>query len=130
MGRKTYESIGRPLTNRTNIVITRQADYSVQGCIIVPSLEAAIEKACAAPGSEEIFINGGSEIYKQALEKNIVDRIYLTEIDAEFAGDAYFPEIDESKWKITEKEEGEIDASNIYRHKFLVLERAKELNFT
>ncbi len=89
MGRKTFESIGKPLPNRTNIVVTRQPEFSALGCIITPSLEAAIEKAVAAPGADEIFIIGGGEIYKQAM--NIAGRIYLTVIEKEFEGDAYFP---------------------------------------
>lgn len=124
MGRKTYESIGKPLPNRTNIVITRQPDYSAQGCIIVPSLEDALQKAAAAPGSDEIFINGGGEIYKQAIAQNLVDKIYLTEIEKDFDGDAFFPEFDKSKWKLVRRESGKLDAENIYPHSFLVFEKA------
>lgn len=123
MGRKTFESIGKPLPNRTNIVITRQPEFSAQGCIIVPSLEAAIEKANAAPGAKEIFIIGGGEIYKQAIAQNLVDRIYLTEIEKDFDGDAYFPEIGEAIWKLVREERGIINAENIYPHKFSVFDR-------
>jgi dihydrofolate reductase len=86
MGRKTYESIGKPLPNRRNIIITRDINYSVNGCEVVNSLEEAF----LLTGSD-CFVIGGGEIYKQSLDKT--DRIYLTLIDKEFEGDTTFPEI-------------------------------------
>ena len=86
MGRKTYESIGRPLPNRRSIIITRDTDYSVDGCEVVNSLEEALLLS-----NSDCFIIGGGEIYRQAID--IADRIYLTLIDKEFEGDTSFPEI-------------------------------------
>ena len=86
MGRKTYESIGGPLPNRRNIIITRNSDYSVDGCEVVNSLEEAFLLT-----GDDCFVIGGGEIYKQALDKS--DRIYLTLIDKEYDGDTQFPEI-------------------------------------
>jgi dihydrofolate reductase len=102
MGRKTFESIGRPLPNRTNIVITRNKDYREEGIVACSSLEEAIEWAGRAPGSDEICIIGGGEIFRQALP--IADRIYLTVVQWPFEGDAHFPEFDESKFKETARE--------------------------
>lgn len=86
MGRKTYESIGRPLPNRRSIIITRDTDYKVEGCEVVNSLEEALLLS-----NSDCFIIGGGEIYRQAID--IADRIYLTLIDKEFEGDTSFPEI-------------------------------------
>lgn len=90
MGRKTYDSIGRALPNRTNIIITRNGNFRVEGCVIVGSLEEAIEVAKNSPGSEEIFVIGGGEIYTAALP--IADKLYLTLVDSEDQGDIFFPE--------------------------------------
>jgi len=104
MGRKTYESIGKPLPNRTNIVVTGKADYDVSQAVVVHSLETAISRArqiseCHGP-PKEIFIIGGAKIYEQTMD--FADRIYLTHIDAIFEGDTYFPEIDGKIWELTE----------------------------
>jgi dihydrofolate reductase len=88
MGRKTYESIGRPLPNRRSIIITRDTNYKVDGCEVVNSLEEALELS-----NNNCFIIGGGEIYRQAMDK--ADRIYLTRINKEFEGDTTFPEIGE-----------------------------------
>ena len=93
MGRKTYESIGKPLPGRTSVVVTRNPVYSVPGAVVVNSLEAAIS-SCG--DDEEIFVIGGAELYRQAI--TLADRIYLTEIDANIDGDAYFPEFTHSEW--------------------------------
>jgi len=98
MGRKTYESLGRPLPGRTNIIITRQANYQAPGCAIAPDLAAAIE-ACG-PNEEEAFICGGGQLYHEALA--MADRIYLTVLSREVAGDTCFPEISETEFEITE----------------------------
>lgn len=122
-GRKNYESIPekfRPLPNRTNIVITRQKDYPAPGAIVVGSIEEAIQKAKETK-DEEIFIIGGAEIYKQSIE--LADRIYLTQIHNKFDGDAFFPELDHSKWSETSKTEGIIDDKNKYPHTFLILDK-------
>ncbi len=90
MGRKTFESIGRPLPGRKNVIITRQMDYSAADSVIVPDLAAAL---AACEGSKEVFICGGDTVYREAMP--IADKIYLTIIDEEFDGDSFFPEIPE-----------------------------------
>ena len=90
MGRRTFESIGRPLPGRKNVIITRQLDYSAADSVIVPDLQAALS-ACA--GADEVFICGGDTVYREAMP--IADKIYLTIIDEEFEGDSFFPEIPE-----------------------------------
>ena len=100
MGRKTYDSIGRPLPKRTNVVITRDTNLAIEGCTVVHSLEEAV---AMFDKNEEVFIIGGAQIYAQALA--IADRIYLTVIDKEYEGDTSFPEIDYSAWKEISREE-------------------------
>lgn len=122
-GRKNYESIPekfRPLPNRTNIVITRQKEYSAIGAIVVDSIEKAIAKA-KETGDREIFIIGGAEIYKQSI--NICDKIYLTQIHHSFDGDAFFPELDMHKWKETQRIKGVVDDKNKYEHEFITFEK-------
>jgi len=87
-GRKTFESIGRPLPGRTNIIITRNTDFRAEGCIVVTSLEEAIEKASGL--DSEVFIGGGGEIYRQALP--FTNKLYLTIVDSELEGNVFFPE--------------------------------------
>ena len=93
MGRKTYESIGRPLPNRTNVVISRQ-NMAIEGCTVVHSLEEAI---ALFPHDEEIFVIGGAQIYAQALP--IADKLYLTFVHRDYAGDTSFPQWDHGDWK-------------------------------
>ncbi len=111
MGRKTHESIGRALPGRTNIVITRQKDYSADGCVIAGSLEQAIEAAKDAKGSEEIFIIGGAEIYKLAMP--LINRLYLTKVHTTIEGDKFF-EYDPNEWKEISREEHPADEENKY----------------
>lgn len=94
MGRRTFESLNGALPNRINIVITSQADYQAPGCLIAHSLEAALSMAAAR--SESIYIGGGAQIYLQALP--LAERMYITEIEAEFEADAYFPAFDERQF--------------------------------
>lgn len=99
-GRKNYESIPskyRPLKDRTNIVVTRQTDYTEDGCVVVHSIEDGIDLAKQS-GEAECFIIGGGQIYKSVLEKGLVDQLYITHVLDSFEGDTYFPEIDENKW--------------------------------
>ena len=117
-GRKTYESIGKPLPNRTNIIITHDNEYKAEGCIVVHSADEALK---AAGNVEEIMVIGGSQIYKEFLPR--ANRMYLTKIDAEFEGDTYFPEYKIEEWKETSYEEHERDAENQYDYRFVVLER-------
>lgn len=99
MGRKTLESMNGPLPNRTNIIITRQKNYTYEGRTIVNSLDEAF---AACPQDEEVFVIGGGEIYKQAIDK--ADKIELTRVHTTVEADAYFPEIDLNKWELTEEE--------------------------
>ena len=115
MGRKTFESIGRPLPNRTNIIITRDKSYKADGCVVVHSSEEALN---AAKGSEEIMIIGGEQIFREFLPK--ADKMYLTIIDKDFEGDAYFPEYNKNEWKITHKEDHEDDG---LKYSFVDLEK-------
>lgn len=105
MGRKTFDSVGRPLPNRTNIVVTRNPDFSYDGVVVVPSVEAALEKAktLIKDPNEEVFILGGGEIYRQTI--GIADKIYLTVIGRDFDGDTKFPDFDETKFNITFRED-------------------------
>lgn len=99
MGRKTYESIGKPLPGRTTVILTRDAAYRMDGCLTAGSLDGAI----AACGDDpEIFFVGGAELYAQVLPR--ADRLYLTEIQAEYAGDAHFPEVDPGRWREIDRE--------------------------
>lgn len=116
MGRKTFESIGRPLPGRTNIVVTRQAGYAPDGVNVVASLDEAIGIAKAQAtrdGVDEIFINGGGEIYRQAMP--LAERLYITHVDAEPEGDTNFPDISASEWDSTVLDDvrpGERDSAN------------------
>lgn len=123
MGRKTYESIGKPLPGRTNIVITRQADYQPEGVKVVSSVEAARELAesvCLIDGQEEAMIMGGAEIYALALPHT--DRLYLTEVHADVDGDAFFPEYDKSLWQEVAREDFAAEGPNPYNYSFVVYE--------
>ena len=115
MGRRTFESIGRPMPERLNIIVTRDRNYKAGDCIVVNNVEDALN---AAKGSSEIMVIGGAQIYKEFLPR--AHRMYLTLIDAEFEGDAYFPEYDKNEWKIINKEDNE---HNGLRYSFVDLER-------
>ena len=118
MGRKTYDSIGRPLPKRTNVVITRDTNLTIEGCTVVHSLEEAV---AMFDKSEEVFIIGGAQIYAQALA--IADRIYLTVIDKEYEGDTSFPEIDYSAWNEISREEHSGGEEFEHPFAFITLER-------
>lgn len=101
MGRKTFESIGKPLPGRTNIIVTRQADYRTAGAVVVGSLAEALQRAgeiAAADGAEEVMIGGGGEIYREAMP--LAQRLYVTHVAASPDGDAYFPDIDAKSWEV------------------------------
>lgn len=124
MGRLTYESIGRPLPQRTNIVISRQKDYQPAGIQVVSSLEQAVklaENQCLIDGSNEALIIGGEQIYAQSLAR--ADRLYLTEVDACIEGDAWFPAIAETEWLEKERQEFSADDQNPYDYSFILMER-------
>ncbi len=99
MGRRTFESIGRPLPNRTNVVVSRQ-DIEIDGCTVVHSLDEAI---ASFPREEELFVIGGAQIYAQALP--LADKIYLTVVHRDYEGDTSFPQLDESDWTETARED-------------------------
>ena len=120
MGRKTFESLGKPLSDRVNIVITRQKDFSAEGILTAPSLRAALEKAGEFP-ERDIFIIGGGEIYRQSL--NLSDKIYLTRIHRHFEGDTHFPELSKEQWKIVSKEDHHQDDRNPHSYSFIIYER-------
>ena len=123
MGRKTYDSIGRPLPGRTNIVITRDPQWRADGVEVAGSLQDALamaEKACASAGAEEIMVIGGEQIYRMTLPA--ADRLYLTQVDAEVEGDAYFPEVDSACW--TQVDELLPEKTDTHPYRFLTLDRA------
>ena len=99
MGRKTFDSIGKPLPGRVTVVVTRDRGLKVEGCLIAHSLPEAI---AACTGDEEIFVVGGAELYAQALP--LVDRLYITEIQQEVEGDAHFPEFNRAEWQEVSRE--------------------------
>lgn len=99
MGRKTFDSIGKPLPGRTTVVVTRNTDLQIEGCLVAHSLKEAIA-VCAGDG--EVFIVGGAELYRQAT--SLADTLYITEIQQDIEGDAYFPEFDMNAWRETSRE--------------------------
>jgi dihydrofolate reductase len=118
MGRKTWESLGRPLPGRLNIAISRNTDYEAEGAVVVSSLDEAVE---AAGEAEEIMIIGGANLYQQALSR--VNRLYLTRVDAAFEGDAWFPKINEDEWELSVVESHEPDDANAYPYRFETYDR-------
>lgn len=118
MGRKTYESIGRPLPGRQNIVLTRDAHFQPENIDIAGDFDQALQLAGEA---EEVMVIGGSTIYQLALP--LAQRIYLTEVEAEFEGDAWFPELDMNEWSLSEQSFSEIDAKNAWRCSFKKYEK-------
>ncbi|MEO0038694.1 MAG: hypothetical protein RIQ59_1905 [Bacteroidota bacterium] len=113
MGRKTFESFPKPLPNRTHIIITRQEEYLVEGCLVVHSLEEALE---IAPQNEEVFIIGGAQIYEQALP--FADKIDLTRVHIELDADAFFPEFNTSEWNLVFSEKHFKDEKHQYDFTF------------
>lgn len=118
MGRLTWESIGRPLPGRQNIVITRQPDFSADGCDVVASPAAALD---VAGDAEEVMIIGGSQIYELFLPK--AGRLHITRVRAEIEGDAFFPSIDEADWELVESESHEASEANEFAFDFRTYER-------
>ncbi|HVG58887.1 MAG TPA: dihydrofolate reductase [Hyalangium sp.] len=118
MGRKTYESIGRPLPGRTMVVVTRQHGYAPQGVKVAHSVDEAL---ALAQGDDEVFIIGGAELFAQTM--NRLDRLYLTLIEREIPGDTFFPEVDLSRWKLIEQEHHPASTPEALPHAFLTYER-------
>ena len=118
MGRKTHESIGRPLPGRENIILTRDKNYQADGCTVLHSLEDIFEYC---KNVDEIMITGGSEIYKQSLEQ--ASRLYLTEVHTEIEGDTFFPEFDLNQWTEISREAFKADEKNEFDYSFVILKR-------
>lgn len=124
MGRKTYESIGRPLPGRTNLVVSRDPDYRAEGITVVNSLVQAVEQAeavSAINGEEEALIIGGANLYEQALPQ--VQRLYLTQVHHQVNGDAFFPELEMDQWQQLSRQDFPAVEPNPYDYSFIVLER-------
>ena len=124
MGRKNFESIPHkysPLPKRTNIIITRQNNYIAKDCVVVKSIKSALQIA-KQNGDEEPFIIGGGQIYKIAIEKNMVDKIYLTKVHHSFNGDTFFPELGQ-EWKEISKIDCKADETHAYDYSFLTFEK-------
>ena len=125
MGRKTFESIGRPLPGRLNVVITRNPDWQApEGVLVVTSLADALVKAEAQAlieGGDEVMIIGGGQIYAEALP--LTERLYLTQVHADVSGDAYFPEVDLDSWQELGREDFSASGHNPYDYSFVVYQR-------
>lgn len=122
MGRKTYESIGRPLPKRRNVVITRDTSYTKEGLEVVHSLTEAID--LFKEEDMEVFVMGGAEIYKQAITH--ADRLYITYVDGSFEADTFFPEIDKNVWAEKNREHYPSDEDNKYAMDFVIYEKLQK----
>jgi dihydrofolate reductase len=120
MGRKQFESMGKPLPRRTNIVLSRNAGFAPDGAVVVRDLDTAIAVAVQS-GAEEVMVIGGAEIYRLALPR--ADRLYFTQIDAELEGDTLFPEFDETKFREVSRDYHPADARHRYAYTIRVLDR-------
>ena len=118
MGRKTYESIGRPLPGRQNIVLTRQRDFEAPGCTVVHSVEEAL---AAASDAEEVMVAGGGSVYRQFLPR--AHRLYLTFVDTVTEGDATFPEFNLDRWRLIFEEAHAADEQNAFPYRFTIFEK-------
>ncbi len=122
MGRRTYESIGHPLPERINIVVSRTPNYRAPGSIVVSSLEDGIEAGIAMAGDcEELMVIGGAALYRAALP--LAERLYLTRIEAEVEGDVRFVDYEEAEWEEVAREEHPADARNPFPYRFVTLQR-------
>ncbi|MGL6039278.1 MAG: dihydrofolate reductase [Soonwooa sp.] len=123
MGRKTYESIGRPLPNRTNIVVSRKENWFEEGILIVPSLKEALKHARKI--DSEVFVIGGGNIYSQTID--LVDKLEVTIVDGDMEADTFFPKIDSKIWAETKKECHSKDEKNVFDYCFVTYERKESL---
>ncbi|AZZ90521.1 dihydrofolate reductase [Hahella sp. KA22] len=121
MGRKTFDSIGRPLPGRTNIVVTRNKDWRHDGVSVAHSLDEAVSLA-GREQTDEVMLIGGAELYRQGLAA--AQRVYLTEVKTSVQGDAFFPELDPADWRETSRDSHPADEKNQYPHDFVVFERS------
>lgn len=124
MGRKNFESIGKPLPNRPTIIVTRNKDYKNDECKVVHSIEEAFQFA-NAQGEQEVFVCGGADIYRLALP--YLHRFYCTVVDTEIKGDVYHPPYDEFKWEIKEEVEMPISTNNSLAWKYTLLEKKPQV---
>lgn len=120
MGRKTFEAIGKALPGRSNIIISRNADYQQPGCLVFTDIDSALQHCADNP---EVFVIGGATLYQTLLP--MADFLYLTEIDKDFPGDTFFPEIDVKNWREIEREQIDNDPSVDFSYRFLKLEHIK-----
>lgn len=120
MGRKTFDSLGKPLTGRTNIVITHRAGWNFEGVHVAGDLGEALQKA-GKTDAKEAYVIGGGEIFKQSMDK--AQRIFLTRVHAEFDGDTFFPDIDPQKWKLSSNLDFVADEKHAYAYSFQIWDR-------
>lgn len=123
MGRKSFESLGKPLPKRRNIVVSRNSDFRPEGVEVYASLEAALE---AVKGEGEVFITGGAGVYRESIEKGYVNRIYETLVHAEVEGDTFFSLPDPQNWEIVEVDARQADERNEYAYTFRTLEKKEQ----
>jgi dihydrofolate reductase len=120
MGRKTFESFGKPLAGRTNIIITRQDGWKVEGVVVTRSLEEALV-AASATDAKDVFIIGGGEIFRQSI--GMASKIYLTRVHVRLEGEVFFPELDEAEWKLVSSLHFSKDEKHLYDYSFQLWER-------
>lgn len=121
MGRKTFESIGRVLPGRENVIVTRNQTYTNSDCTILHSMKEV--KQFADESNQEVFVIGGAEIFNELMP--IADRLYITKIQESFEGDTFFQKVDENEWETVSISSGKVDEKNLYPHQFIVLDRIK-----
>ncbi|EIM76213.1 dihydrofolate reductase [Nitratireductor aquibiodomus RA22] len=121
MGRKTWESIGKPLQGRRNIVVTRQADYTAEGAECVSSLDVALALAAGGEAGADVCVIGGGQVYAEAIDK--ADRLHVTHVDAQIEGDTVFPEIDPEIWEEVSREEVPAGEKDVYATSYVVYQR-------
>jgi dihydrofolate reductase len=119
MGRKTFESIGRPLPGRENVIITRNQSFQAKGCTVIHSIEEV--RQFAAKHNDEVFVIGGAELFRATFP--FAERLYVTKIEASFSGDTFYPAFDESEWQLVSYTKGIKDEKNPYDYTFIVYER-------
>ncbi|QKQ24518.1 dihydrofolate reductase [Candidatus Ruthia endofausta] len=117
VGRKTYDSIGKPLPNRRNIIVSRNTKFKADGCEVVGSINAALSLA----NGDELMVMGGASFYEQMIDR--IDRLYITEVKDKFEGDAYFPEFDRTQFVEFSRESHQADEKNPHIYDFVVLQR-------
>ena len=120
MGRNCYESIGRPLPKRTNVIVTRNPFYVAAGCVVVHSVQEGL-KLAEMNGEEEVFIIGGGEIYKQTM--HLLDKIYITEVDLNTEGSVFFPKINTNEWHLVSEEKHLKDEKNEWDYTFKIFSK-------